>query len=310
VGLDTLVIHASQHGVEEIIMGMPHRGRLNVLANVLHKPLEQILCEFRGSGVGTPADMQQLIERSSRAFSQFDTNGDGELDLEELQEALKLVGIEAAPEEVMTLMEDFDEDGTFTLCAEEFQELAVKLLSKNFSGDAKYHLGTTSSRELPSGRINMKLLPNPSHLEAVNPLVLSSRARARAHTHTHTHTCKRKPSLTGNPVCAIRVDVHQVTGNGSNASKAAGDCRRDPHKGHARAAPRRRSVCGAGRCGRNTWAVRPPRLHHWRVPSRHCQQSDWYTCRWCWCLQTRAPSVICHELGACCCCYCLPEGSC
>lgn len=35
-----------KRGVEKIIIGMPHRGRLNVLANVVHKPLEQIFSEF------------------------------------------------------------------------------------------------------------------------------------------------------------------------------------------------------------------------------------------------------------------------
>ena len=35
-------------GCEKVIIGMPHRGRLNVLANVVHKPLEQIFAEFQG----------------------------------------------------------------------------------------------------------------------------------------------------------------------------------------------------------------------------------------------------------------------
>ncbi|MBX3027895.1 2-oxoglutarate dehydrogenase E1 component [bacterium] len=47
--LDTLVEESGGAGVEEIVMGMPHRGRLNVLANVLRKPYEMILAEFEGS---------------------------------------------------------------------------------------------------------------------------------------------------------------------------------------------------------------------------------------------------------------------
>ncbi|MFN8643422.1 MAG: 2-oxoglutarate dehydrogenase E1 component [Candidatus Binatia bacterium] len=47
--LDTLIEDAGSAGVEEIVMGMPHRGRLNVLVNVLRKPYEMILAEFEGS---------------------------------------------------------------------------------------------------------------------------------------------------------------------------------------------------------------------------------------------------------------------
>ncbi len=83
-------------------MGMPHRGRLNVLANVLHKPLEQILCEFRGSGVGTPADLARLRERSDRVFARFDADGSGELEMSELQAALEIIGIQASLDEVVT----------------------------------------------------------------------------------------------------------------------------------------------------------------------------------------------------------------
>src|SRR5262249_7764838 len=47
--LTTLVETGGQLGVEEMVLGMPHRGRLNVLANVLRKPYEMILAEFEGS---------------------------------------------------------------------------------------------------------------------------------------------------------------------------------------------------------------------------------------------------------------------
>ena len=47
--LDTLVEEAGSQGVGEMVIGMPHRGRLNVLANVLRKPYEMILAEFEGS---------------------------------------------------------------------------------------------------------------------------------------------------------------------------------------------------------------------------------------------------------------------
>jgi 2-oxoglutarate dehydrogenase E1 component len=53
--LDTLIEDSGAVGVQEIVMGMPHRGRLNVLANVLRKPYEMILAEFEGTFL--PADV-------------------------------------------------------------------------------------------------------------------------------------------------------------------------------------------------------------------------------------------------------------
>src|SRR5262249_39677540 len=47
--LDTLVEEGGTLGVDEMVIGMPHRGRLNVLVNVLHKPYEMVLAEFEGA---------------------------------------------------------------------------------------------------------------------------------------------------------------------------------------------------------------------------------------------------------------------
>jgi 2-oxoglutarate dehydrogenase E1 component len=95
--LDTIVEGAAALGVEEIVMGMPHRGRLNVLAHILHKPYEMILSEFEG--VFLPAGVQ----------------GDG---------------------------------------------------------DVKYHLGYSSDHRTRDGRsIHLSLSSNPSHLEAIDPVV-------------------------------------------------------------------------------------------------------------------------------------------
>src|SRR4051794_29318014 len=47
--LDAVVERAGAHGVLEIVLGMPHRGRLNVLANILHKPYSLIFSEFEGN---------------------------------------------------------------------------------------------------------------------------------------------------------------------------------------------------------------------------------------------------------------------
>ncbi len=106
-GLDAIINHAADAGVQEVVIGMAHRGRLNVLANTLGKTYAQIFSEFEGN---MPPDM---------------TMG---------------------------------------------------------SGDVKYHLGFNSNITTPNGKtVNMQLVPNPSHLEVVDPVVTGF-ARAKADT--------------------------------------------------------------------------------------------------------------------------------
>jgi len=102
--LEQIIKRGGQLGVKEIVIGMPHRGRLNVLANVMSKPYRQIFHEFQG-GSAKPADVQG-------------------------------------------------------------------------SGDVKYHLGASSDREFDANKVHLSLTPNPSHLEAVDPVVLG-KARAK-----------------------------------------------------------------------------------------------------------------------------------
>lgn len=105
--LDTIINDSADAGVKEVVIGMAHRGRLNILANILKKTYEQIFSEFEGN---LPEDM---------------TMG---------------------------------------------------------SGDVKYHLGFQSDVTTPNGKvINLQLAPNPSHLEAVDPVV-EGFARAKADT--------------------------------------------------------------------------------------------------------------------------------
>jgi 2-oxoglutarate dehydrogenase E1 component len=102
--LETVVEKAADAGVREIVMGMAHRGRLNVLANILRKPYQEVFAEFE---------------------------------------------------------ENYVPD------------------SRDGDGDVKYHLGFSSDRVTSTGnRIHLSLTPNPSHLEAVNPVV-EGRTRAK-----------------------------------------------------------------------------------------------------------------------------------
>lgn len=101
--MKTIIDSSSALGVDSFIVGMPHRGRLNVLANVCRKPLEKIICQFDSK-------------------------------------------LEAADEG---------------------------------SGDVKYHLGTSIERlnRVTNKNIKIAVVANPSHLEAVNPVV-EGKARA------------------------------------------------------------------------------------------------------------------------------------
>jgi 2-oxoglutarate dehydrogenase E1 component len=103
--LDAIINTAGAHGVEEVVIGMAHRGRLNVLANIMGKTYEQIFSEFEGTAV-----LDQTMG----------------------------------------------------------------------SGDVKYHMGFSSEvTTFNNKKVNLKLMPNPSHLEAVDPVVLGF-ARAKS----------------------------------------------------------------------------------------------------------------------------------
>jgi 2-oxoglutarate dehydrogenase E1 component len=96
--MEQIIKRGGALGVKEIAIGMPHRGRLSVLANVMGKPYRAIFNEFQGG-----------------SFKPEDVDG---------------------------------------------------------SGDVKYHLGASSDREFDGNRVHLSLTANPSHLEAVNPVVL------------------------------------------------------------------------------------------------------------------------------------------
>lgn len=103
--LDAIINTGADGGVQEVVFGMAHRGRLNVLANIMGKTYEQIFNEFEGTAI---------------------------------------------PDQTMG------------------------------SGDVKYHLGFRAEHTTPDGKtVNLQLCPNPSHLEAVDPVVVGF-ARAKA----------------------------------------------------------------------------------------------------------------------------------
>jgi 2-oxoglutarate dehydrogenase E1 component len=96
--MESIIKIGGQLGIREIVFGMPHRGRLNMLGNVMQKPFRIIFHEF-GGGSANPDDV-------------------------------------------------------------------------GGSGDVKYHLGASTDREFDGNKVHLSLAPNPSHLEAVDPVVL------------------------------------------------------------------------------------------------------------------------------------------
>src|SRR5438067_8481291 len=142
--LDTLLHKCASDGVEEICMGMAHRGRLNVLANFLRKSLNVIFTEFTENYI--PA----LVA------------GDG---------------------------------------------------------DVKYHLGYRTVRKLAAGEVEIRLSANPSHLEAVDPVVEgTARARQRIRGDTE-HRRKVLPLLihgdaafAGQGIVAETLNMSQLAG--------------------------------------------------------------------------------------------------
>ena len=117
--LEQIIKRGGNLGAKEIKIGMPHRGRLNVLANVLGKPFKAIFSEFFGK------------------TSNYD---------------------------------------------------------KDIEGDVKYHLGASSNREFDGNSVHISLTDNPSHLEAVNPVVLGQ-VRAKQFFHKDKERKKVIPVL-------------------------------------------------------------------------------------------------------------------
>ncbi len=94
--LDTVIEQSARAGAEEVVIGMAHRGRLNVLTNVMGKPFEALFAEFEGR-------------------------------------------------------HDNDDE--------------------NATGDVKYHMGFVGARTVDGRDVRLRLVPNPSHLEVVNPVI-------------------------------------------------------------------------------------------------------------------------------------------
>ena len=117
--LEQIIKIGGQSNVKEVKIGMSHRGRLNVLANVLQKSYKRIFNEFAG-------------------------------------------------------------------------EISSK--SKDDTGDVKYHLGASSNREFDGNSVHVSLTDNPSHLEAVNPVVLGQ-TRAKQFFHKDKERKKVIPIL-------------------------------------------------------------------------------------------------------------------
>ncbi|CAO3575888.1 unnamed protein product [Absidia cylindrospora] len=136
-GMKALIDRSVDLGVESIVIGMPHRGRLNVLSNVVRKPNESIFNEFSGSSEPT-------------------TEG---------------------------------------------------------SGDVKYHLGMNYVRPTPSGKqVHLSLVANPSHLEAVDPVVLGKTRALQFYNNDHEQNKAMAILMHGDAAFAGQGIVYETMG--------------------------------------------------------------------------------------------------
>ncbi len=142
--LEQILKRGSQIGIDEVVLGMAHRGRLNVLANFVKKPFSAIFSEFQGN----PAN----------------------------------------PEDVQG------------------------------SADVKYHLGTSADREFDGRIVHLSLTANPSHLEAVNTVVLGKvRAKQRQkgdekREHTMALLLHGDAAFAGQGLVAETLDLSELKG--------------------------------------------------------------------------------------------------
>ncbi len=142
--LEAILRRGSARDVKEFVIGMPHRGRLNVLANFVGKPYAAIFSEFQGNS--------------------------------------------SNPEHV------------------------------HGSGDVKYHLGTSADRDVDDRTVHLSLAANPSHLEAVNPVVLG---KVRAKQHQRGDVARRRvagilmhgdAAFAGQGLVAESLELSELTG--------------------------------------------------------------------------------------------------
>ena len=117
--MEQIIKRGGALGCKEVKIGMPHRGRLNILTNVIQKPLKKVFKEFAGD---------------------------------------------------------------------------PGIASGGVSGDVKYHLGASANREFDGNLVHVSLTANPSHLEAVNPVVLGQ-VRAKQDFHKDVKRDKVIPIL-------------------------------------------------------------------------------------------------------------------
>lgn len=146
-GLLALMDRAAENSVSDIVFGMSHRGRLNVLGNVLGQPFEAILGPF------VPSKSHQQTDEKGQS------NGGG------------------AP----------------------------------FSDDVKYHLGYEGRKSLNGHSISVALLANPSHLEAVCPVV-EGKVRAMQHQRNNDASCILPVLIHGDAAFAGQGVVYETLG--------------------------------------------------------------------------------------------------
>ncbi|HEX7293383.1 MAG TPA: 2-oxoglutarate dehydrogenase E1 component, partial [Solirubrobacterales bacterium] len=148
-------------GAEEVVFGMAHRGRLSVLAHNLGRSVESILAEFEG-GKRLDAVVPMLDEVVTLAHR----GGAEEVVFGMAHRGRLSVLTHNLGRSVESILAEFEGSKQIE------QVKAVAAIPHGGTGDVKYHYGHQGTYETSAGeKITVRLYPNPSHLEFVNPVV-------------------------------------------------------------------------------------------------------------------------------------------
>lgn len=113
--MDAVIDQAAEHGLDEVVIGMPHRGRLNVLANIVGKPYSQIFSEFEGNLNPTQAhgsgDVKYHLGANGTYFQMF---GDNDIEVSLVANPSHLEAVDPVLEGLVRAKQDLI-DGNFTV---------------------------------------------------------------------------------------------------------------------------------------------------------------------------------------------------
>lgn len=132
--MDAAIDQAAEHGLDEVVIGMPHRGRLNVLANIVGKPYSQIFTEFEGnlnpSQAHGSGDVKYHLGASGNYIQMF---GDNDIQVSLTANPSHLEAVDPVLEGLVRAKQDLLDDGADAEGSQRFSVVPLML-----HGDAAF----------------------------------------------------------------------------------------------------------------------------------------------------------------------------